>query len=255
MSYLIPHQGGNHWLSGGSATEVPIRNHIGTSGGGTPESNWGGVLLTPFASQTCNSFLGRWDKNRSLPCPSRLQVAELPSPTHFYFCLCMCPYLCPAGCWWRPGPAGARWSRAAVCHRPHRQQLAEERFPSPGGEGALLRVGFEGINAVWCFSSWLEEGCFVEVVRVCLASLRGRNAAVGCLVQPQDCWKSEERRLSKSSCQSWGLALVGCSALVNGGRWQGCRVQAPCRKCLWCEEPSKCFEEHWLGLRRFLSAA
>lgn len=217
MLYLIPHQGGNHWLSGGNATEVPIRNHIGTSGGGTPESNWGGVLLTPFASQTCDSFLGRWDKNRSLPCPSRLQVAELPSPTHFYFCLCMCPYLCPAGCWWRPGPAGARWSRAAVCHRPHRQQLAEERFPSPGGEGALLRVGFEGINAGWCFSSWLEEGCFVEVVRVCLASLRGRNAAVwvfGAASGLLKIWgkETEQKLLS--------VLRPGSSGLQCSGKWR-----------------------------------
>ena len=103
------------------------------------------MLLNPFASQTGNSFLGKRDKSRNLPCPPGLHGAELLPPLVF-ISICIFTCVLPGAGGRLPGPAGSQVpvvSGPATCSQPHGQQLAE--VGAAGGhweEGALLRAGF-----------------------------------------------------------------------------------------------------------------
>lgn len=81
MSYLMPHQRCNHWLSGRwCAAGAQVEK-------GTPESCWGDVLLNPFTSQSGNRLLGEQDKSRSLP-PLPGCRADPPSSPFISTCIC-----------------------------------------------------------------------------------------------------------------------------------------------------------------------
>lgn len=81
MSYLMPHQRCNHWLSGRwCAAGAQVEK-------GTPESCWGDVLLNPFTSQSGNHLLGEQDKSRSLP-PLPGCRADPPSFPFISTCIC-----------------------------------------------------------------------------------------------------------------------------------------------------------------------